>query len=393
MLDAIRDFLKLESAGGFVLVASAAIALIASNSPLRESYDALLAVPVSFRIGDLALAKPLVLWVNEGLMAIFFFLVGLEIKREFIDGELSQPSAVALPVAAALGGMAVPALIYSYFNFADPVARNGWAIPTATDIAFALGVLSLLGPRVSPALKVFVTAVAIIDDLGAIIIIALFYTDDLSLSMLLAAIVPLVALIAFNVTGVTRTAAYVIAGIVLWICVLKSGVHATLAGVAVAFALPLSAKRAEDTARLRQIEHTLHPWVAFGVLPIFAFFNAGVSFKGVDLDTRAQSIPLGIAAGLLVGKLCGIYAGSWIMVKTGKAALPAGSNWKHLAGVSLLCGIGFTMSLFIGALAFEHSGSEYASAVRLGVFTGSIASAVLGYIVLRFALPATSSAQ
>jgi NhaA family Na+:H+ antiporter len=395
MVNTIREFLKLESAAGFMLVAAAAIALVASNSPLSSAYDSLLSTRLEIRLGDLALAKPLLLWVNEGLMAIFFFLVGLEIKREIVDGELSRPSAVILPVVAALGGMAVPALIYSFFNIGDPVARNGWGIPTATDIAFALGVLSLLGPTVPVALKVFLTAVAVIDDLGAIIIIALFYTGNLSLFMLLGALVLVVALIGMNVAGVTRTAAYVLVGLTLWLFVLKSGVHATLAGVAVAFALPLSGADEKESEDLRSIEHKLHPWVAFGVLPVFGFFNAGVSFAGVTLDTLAEPIPLGIAAGLLVGKLVGIYLSSWLLVKSGKASLPEGAGWIDMAGVALICGIGFTMSLFIGSLALENAGEEYARAVRLGVFAGSIASALLGYAVLRFtqALRASKSSR
>lgn len=331
MVNAIRDFLKLESAGGIVLVVAALIALAFSNSGMNSIYFALLDTPMEVRVGTLVVDKPLLLWVNDGLMAIFFFLVGLEIKREILEGELSTVSAISLPIAAALGGMVAPALIYAYFNFDDPVALQGWAIPAATDIAFALAVLSLLGSRVPVALKVFLTAVAIIDDLGAIIIIALFYTADLSREMLLAALVPLVALIVFNVAGLTRTAAYVLAGIVLWICVLKSGVHATLAGVAVAFTLPLTGKQNTDTERLKAIEHRLHPWVAFGLLPIFAFFNAGASFSGVTLMTLGQSIPLGITAGLVLGKLLGIYSSSWPSSVADGQASPrerTGCKWR-----------------------------------------------------------------
>jgi Na+:H+ antiporter, NhaA family len=387
MVNSIREFLKLESAGGLVLVAAAAVALVVSNSPLSHAYETLLSTPMEIRLGALTVDKPLLLWVNDGLMAIFFFLVGLEIKREILEGELSTPSAVALPVVAAIGGMAVPAMIYAYLNWNDAIAINGWAIPVATDIAFALGVLSLLGSGVPIALKVFLTAVAIIDDLGAILVIAFFYTADLSFTMLVLAALPLAALVVFNLAGVTRTAAYVIAGIALWICVLKSGVHATLAGVAVALILPLSAKDESETLRLKEIEHRLHPWVAFGVLPVFAFFNAGVSFERITLATLAQSIPLGIALGLVVGKLFGVFVSSWLLIKSGRASLPESCSWLHLSGVSLLCGIGFTMSLFIGSLAFEHESTDYASLVRLGVFAGSVASALLGYAVLRFTLP------
>lgn len=385
MVNALREFLKLESAGGLVLVAVAAIALAVSNSPLASLYQSLLETPMEVRVGALAIGKPLLLWVNDGLMAIFFFLVGLEIKREIVEGELSTASALALPVVAATGGMAVPALIYAGLNWDDAVAINGWAIPAATDIAFALGVLALLGSRVPISLKIFLTAIAIIDDLGAIVIIALFYTADLSFTMLIFAALPLAALVAFNLTGVTRTAAYVLAGIVLWVCVLKSGVHATLAGVAVALTLPLSAKDESDTLRLKEIEHRLHPWVAFGVLPLFAFFNAGVSFEGVTLATLTESVPLGIALGLVLGKLIGVFLSSWAIIRLGFASLPEDSGWTQIAGVSLLCGIGFTMSLFIGSLAFEHAAGDYASQVRLGVFSGSVIAALLGYVVLRLA--------
>jgi NhaA family Na+:H+ antiporter len=381
--DGISDFLKLESAGGLLLGAAAIFALICSNSPLRHAYDDLLKIPVELRFGSFTVAKPLLLWINDGLMAIFFLLVGLEVKREVVEGELSTPAQVVLPVVAGLGGMVVPALIYFVINRGNGAALNGWAIPTATDIAFALGILSLLGNRVPASLKIFLTAVAIADDLGAIVIIALFYTADLSVSMLVFAAVAIAVLIALNLLKVTRIAPYVIVGVILWVFVLKSGVHATLAGVAIAFAVPLKTTDAQGHAPLHQLEHNLHPWVAFSILPIFAFANAGVSFAGVTLAALAAPLPLGIAAGLFVGKLVGICGASAMMVRLGLARLPEGTSWRQLIGVAALCGVGFTMSLFIGSLAFE--GPEYFTPLRLGVIVGSTLSGVTGYLLLRFA--------
>jgi Na+:H+ antiporter, NhaA family len=381
--DGISDFLKLESAGGLLLVAAAAFALICSNSPLRHAYDDLLKIPVEMRFGSFAVAKPLLLWINDGLMAIFFLLVGLEVKREVVEGELSTPAQVVLPVVAGLGGMVVPALIYLLFNRGNGAALNGWAIPTATDIAFALGILSLLGDRVPMSLKIFLTAVAIADDLGAIVIIALFYTAELSLPMLFSAGAAIAVLTALNLQKITRIAPYVIVGVILWVFVLKSGVHATLAGVAVAFAVPLKTMDAQGHAPLHQLEHSLHPWVAFGVLPIFAFANAGVSFAGVTLTALAEPLPLGIAAGLFIGKLVGVGGASAALVRLGLARLPEGASWCQLVGVAALCGVGFTMSLFIGSLAFE--GPEYFTPLRLGVIVGSTLSGVTGYLLLRFA--------
>ena len=381
--DGISDFLKLESAGGLLLAAAAVLALICSNSPLRNAYDDLLKIPVEMRVGSFAVAKPLLLWINDGLMAIFFLIVGLEVKREVIEGELSTPAQIVLPVVAGLGGMLVPAFIYLLFNRANGAASNGWAIPTATDIAFALGVLSLLGKRVPMSLKIFLTAVAIADDLGAIVIIALFYTAELSLAMLFGAAVAIAVLIALNLRKITRIAPYMIVGVILWVFVLKSGVHATLAGVAIAFAVPLKARDANGNAPLHQLEHGLHPWVAFGVLPIFAFANAGVSFAGVTLTALAEPLPLGIAAGLFIGKSVGVCGASAVLVRFGLAKLPEGASWCQLVGVAALCGVGFTMSLFIGSLAFE--GPEYFTPLRLGVIAGSALSGVTGYLLLRFA--------
>jgi len=381
--DGIAEFLKLESAGGLLLVAAAALALICSNSPLRQAYDDLLKIPVEIRFGSFALAKPLLLWINDGLMAVFFLLVGLEVKREVIEGELSTPAQIVLPVVAGLGGMVVPALIYFIFNRGNGAALSGWAIPTATDIAFALGVLSLLGKRVPVSLKIFLTAVAIADDLGAIVIIALFYTAELSIAMLFWAAVATAVLISLNLQKITRIAPYVIVGVILWVFVLKSGVHATLAGVAIAFAVPLKTTDAQGAAPLHQLEHGLHPWVAFGVLPVFAFANAGVSFAGVTLTALAEPLPLGIAVGLFAGKLVGVFGASAILIRLGLAVLPEGAGWLQLIGVAALCGVGFTMSLFIGSLAFD--GPDYFTPLRLGVIAGSALSGVTGYLLLRFA--------
>jgi NhaA family Na+:H+ antiporter len=381
--DGVSEFLKLESAGGLLLVAAAGLALVCSNSPLRHAYDDLLKIPVEVRFGSLTVAKPFLLWINDGLMSVFFLLVGLEVKREVIEGELSTPAQVVLPVVAGLGGMVVPALIYLLFNLGNGPALNGWAIPMATDIAFALGILSLLGDRVPVSLKIFLTAVAIADDLGAIVIIALFYTADLSIQMLFFSVVAIVALIALNLLKITRIAPYVVVGVILWVFVLKSGVHATLAGIAVAFTVPLKTTDAQGRAPLHRLEQSLHPWVAFGILPTFAFANAGVSFAGVTPTALAEPLLLGIAAGLFVGKLVGVCGASAALVQLGLARLPEGSNWRQLVGVAALCGIGFTMSLFIGSLAFE--GPEYFTPLRLGVIAGSTLSGVIGYLLLRFA--------
>lgn len=376
-----QAFFQHQAAGGIVLMIAAAVALILDNSALSWLYDRLLQTPVAFQIGALSLHKPLLLWINDGLMAIFFFLVGLEIKREILEGRLSNARQAGLPIVAAIGGMVVPALIYIGLNADDPTALRGWAIPSATDIAFALGVLALLGSRVPAALKVFLLALAIIDDLGAIIIIALFYTSELSPSVLAIAAAGVAMLSVLNYRGVSRTAPYLVVGLVIWVCVLKSGVHATLAGVVIALFIPIKAKDQPDVSPLKQIEHGLAPWVAFGVMPIFAFANAGVSLTGLQLSDLLSGIPLGIAAGLFIGKQIGIMGFVLIGVKLGLARLPQGVTWSHIYGASLLAGIGFTMSLFIGTLAF--SDPEHASAVRIGVLTGSLLSALLGFAVLR----------
>jgi len=381
MTPALRRFFAHESAGGIVLAVAAVLALVVSNSPWGAAYARLLALPGEVRIaGDwLVLAKPLLVWVNDLWMAVFFFLVGLEIKREFVEGELASRSQAILPAAAALGGMAVPALIYSAINHADPVALRGWAIPSATDIAFAIGIVTLLGSRVPASLKVFLTAVAIIDDLGAIAVIAVFYTSQLSLGMLLGAGACLVGLWGLNLARVTNVGVYVVLGLVLWVFVLKSGVHATLAGVAAALAVPM--RRPDGGSPLEDAEHALHPWVAFLVLPVFAFTNAGVSLLDASAEVLVAPVTLGIAAGLVLGKAVGVFGTVWLLVRAGWAALPAGAAWRQVLGVSLLCGIGFTMSLFIGGLAFEGN-PLLETELKLGVLGGSIIAAALGAWVL-----------
>ena len=385
-----QAFFQHQAAGGVVLMAAAVLALTLDNSPLAWIYDSLLQTPVIIQIGALELNKPLLLWINDGLMAVFFFLVGLEIKREVVEGRLSNARQAGLPVMAAVGGMVVPAAIYIAINAGDAAAINGWAIPAATDIAFALGVLALMGPRVPPALKVFLLALAIIDDLGAIIIIALFYTSQLSPEVLAIAAVGIAALAFLNLRGVTRVAPYLVVGLVIWVCVLKSGVHATLAGVVIALFIPLRATNDSGKSPLKQIEHGLAPWVAFGIMPIFAFANAGVSLHGLTFADLFAGIPLGIAAGLFVGKQLGIMGFVWAGVKLGIARFPDGVTWMQIYGAALLAGIGFTMSLFIGTLAFTDP--EQAAAVRIGVLVGSLLSAALGAIVLRLSLPVAEPA-
>jgi NhaA family Na+:H+ antiporter len=384
-VNAIRDFLQLESASGIILVGAAAVALALSNSPLSGLYNLLIDTPFEVRLGALEIAKPLLLWINDGLMAVFFLLVGLEIKREVLDGQLSSLDQVALPGIAALGGMAVPALIYVFFNFNNPGALNGWAIPAATDIAFALGVLALLGSRVPLSLKLFLLTLAIIDDLGAIVIIAIFYSGKLSLLSLGLAGAMIAILVAMNLLGVKRLAAFIIVGVVLWICVLKSGVHATLAGVVLAFTIPMRTKEGEPCL-LRDLEHTLHPWVAFFIMPVFAFANAGVSLEGMTLAGLMGPIPAGVALGLFLGKQLGVFGFAWAAIRFGLARLPEGATWRSLYGTAVLCGIGFTMSLFISTLAFDGTMSGAGVSSRLGILAGSFASAIFGYLIIRSAV-------
>jgi Na+:H+ antiporter, NhaA family len=375
----IAEFLRLESIGGMMLVVAAAVAMIWANSASVDYYEAVLDVPVSVQAGAMSVAKPLLLWINDGLMAIFFLLVGLEIKREMIAGELSALDRTLLPAIAAIGGMAVPALIYVVVNVNQPVTLRGWAIPVATDIAFALGVAALLGDRVPPALKVLLLALAIIDDLGAIVIIALFYSAELSMVSLVLCGLGLLVLLGLNRFGITRLAPYMLVGIFLWVSVLKSGVHATLAGVALAFAIPIG--KDPEAIPLHWLEHALHGWVSYGILPLFAFANAGVPLTGLTVGTMLNPVPLGVALGLFLGKPFGVMAASFAAVRLGIARLPVGVGWPQFCGMSLLTGIGFTMSLFIGALAFATDAHQ--AELRIGVLVGSLLSAIAGYAVLR----------
>ncbi|WP_286262664.1 Na+/H+ antiporter NhaA [Thalassotalea atypica] len=378
----IHDFLKLEAASGIILMFAALTAIIAANSPLSIYYDLLLDVPVKVAIGSFEIAKPLLLWINDGLMAMFFFLVGLELKREFLEGDLSEPGQIALPAIGAIGGMLIPALCYVALNYDDPAAISGWAIPTATDIAFALGILALIGSKVPLQLKIFLTSLAIFDDLGAIIVIAIFYTEQLSITSLIVGATMLAILWALNRRHVTDTAPYIFFGVVLWIAVLKSGVHATLAGVLLALFIPIKGKAGEPSP-LKSLEHNLHSMVAFIILPIFAFANAGVSLSGLGVDDVVSPVPLGIILGLFIGKQIGVFGFCFIAIKLGFAKLPAQINWKLLYGAALLCGVGFTMSLFIGSLAFEQTGENLIFQDRIGIIIGSVISGLLGYFVIK----------
>ena len=384
-----------DTAGGVLLIIAAAMAMIVANSPLSPYYNMLIDIPVSISVGTFEIAKPLLLWINDGLMALFFLAVGLELKREIIEGELSHPKKIILPLLGAIGGMVVPALIYIAFNYDDPIAMNGWAIPTATDIAFALGILMLLGKRVPVALKLFLASLAIFDDIGAIVIIALFYTSELSLSALLVSSVVILLLYIINKRGATELTTYAILGIILWVAVLKSGVHATLAGVILAFFIPLRTSENGDGVRspLKQLEKDLDRSVTFLILPLFAFTNASVVLSNVTLTSLLHPIPLGIALGLFLGKQLGIFGFCYLGVKLGIAHLPQGINWKLLYGISLIAGVGFTMSLFISSLSFEKTGVNLLFDERLGILVGSILSGVTGYLVLRSALRKHNSAS
>lgn len=387
----LREFLRLEAAGGLILIAAAGLAMLVANSPLDSWYAGWLAVPLEVRVGSLEVAKPLLLWVNDGLMAIFFLLIGLELKREVLEGHLSNARSATLPAFAAAGGMIAPAVIYFLFNRGDPISMRGWAIPSATDIAFALGILSLLGRRVPPGLKAFLLSIAIFDDLGAIVVIAFFYTAELSLVALLVAAAALLGLAVLNRLGVVRLTGYVLLGLVLWVAVLKSGVHATLAGVAMAAFIPLrprpkGADHEVPASPSLRLEDALHPWVAFGILPLFAFANAGVPVLGLSFADALHPVPLGVAVGLLGGNMVGVTGMSLLAVALGIASLPEGVRWSHVFGTSLLCGVGFTMSLFIASLAFEQGGTTYPGVERLGILVGSFVAGVAGYVVLRFVL-------
>jgi NhaA family Na+:H+ antiporter len=377
-MSVLRDFLQSEATGGLILMGAAALALIVANSPLASVYfDTLHSSVFGLSVEH---------WINDGLMAVFFLLVGLEIKREMLDGQLATWPRRVLPGVAALGGMVFPALVYVAFNLGNAETVRGWAIPAATDIAFALGVLSLLGPRVPMSLKVFLTALAIIDDLGAVAIIALFYTAGLSLPALVLAALLLAGLVGLNRLGVEKLWPYLVLGVVLWVAVLQSGVHATLAGVALALTIPLrpATETTEDPhSPLHRLEHTIHPWVGYGVVPIFGFANAGVSFAGLDASALLGPVPLGIALGLFIGKQIGVFGTVWVTVRLGFADMLDGATMPQLYGVALLCGVGFTMSLFIGGLAFAGS-PALSDAVKVGVLSGSIISGVGGWLVFRF---------
>jgi NhaA family Na+:H+ antiporter len=391
LTNGFKTFLRHDSAGGVLLVFMTMVAMVLANSPYVGFYENFLATPVQARIGNLDIAKPLLLWINDGLMAVFFFMIGLEIKREVLTGSLSSPSQVVLPGIAAIAGIAAPALVYICFNGQDAVAIEGWAIPSATDIAFALGVFTLFGSRLPLSLKLFLLSVAIFDDIGAIMIIALFYSSDLSTLSLIVASSALLLLFAFNRLSVRSQAAYIMVGMVVWVAVLKSGVHATLAGFAIAWFIPLKLKNKNGQAMLPHLEHSLHPWVSFAILPLFAFANAGISLTGVSLEALLNPVPLGIAAGLFIGKQVGIFGACWLAIKLGLARLPESATWMQFYAVTIVCGIGFTMSLFIGSLAFEAQGAEYMIDVKLGVLIGSLLSAVAGSILISWSQTSKNS--
>lgn len=385
------NFFKLEAAGGIILMFAAMLALIFANTPLQSYYALFLDIPLEVRIGAFGIAKPLLLWINDGLMAIFFFLVGLELKRELVEGELSDRRNVILPGIGAVGGMLVPALIYAGFNTGDPTALKGWAIPAATDIAFALGVLSLLGSRVPASIKIFLTSLAIFDDIGAILIIAVFYTAKISFISLAVAAFCIPMLAWLNKRNPDSNSMYIVIGCVMWVAMLKSGVHATLTGVIVAMFIPMKSKTDAAYSPLKRMEHDLHSAVAFFVLPVFAFANTGIRFSGVGIEQLLHSVPLGIALGLFAGKQLGIFGFCGLAIKLKLTDLPEGMSWGSLYGTAALCGIGFTMSLFIGSLAFEETGVNLMFDERLGILLGSFASGIVGYMLLRSSLRSNHS--
>ncbi|GEM79500.1 Na(+)/H(+) antiporter NhaA [Vibrio superstes NBRC 103154] len=380
----LKDFFKMESAGGIILVIAAALAMIVANSPLNEAYQGAL--------HSYVLGMSVEHWVNDGLMALFFLLIGLEVKRELLEGALKSRETAIFPAIAAVGGMVAPALVYVLFNMGNADALAGWAIPAATDIAFALGIMALLGKRVPVSLKVFLLALAIIDDLGVVVIIALFYSSDLSTTALAIGFAMTALLFFMNHKKVTPLKWYLLVGAILWFAVLKSGVHATLAGVVIGFAIPLKGNKGEHSP-LKHLEHALHPWSSFMILPIFAFANAGVSLEGISFSTLGSALPMGIALGLLVGKPLGIFSFSWLAVKAGVAKLPAGIDFRHIFAVSVLCGIGFTMSMFIASLAFTGANADFNTHARLGILMGSTLAAVIGYFLLSVSLPKKAEAE
>jgi NhaA family Na+:H+ antiporter len=388
----IRRFLKMEAAGGIILMFAAMAAMVIANTPLATPYQLLIDTPVAVQVGAFKIAKPLLLWINDGLMAIFFFLIGLELKRELLEGELSSKANVILPGIGALGGMLIPALIYVAFNQGDPVAMKGWAIPAATDIAFALGILTLLGSRVPVSLKIFLTSLAIFDDIGAILIIAIFYTEKISFGALAIVALSILVLFILNKKRIESRSIFRIIGVVMWVAMLKSGIHATLAGVILAMFIPMKSHDNPEFSPLKTMEHDLHSAVAYIILPIFAFTNAGIRVVGMSADQLWHSVPLGIALGLFFGKQLGIFGFVWAAVKLKLIKLPSAFSWKALYGIAALAGIGFTMSLFIGSLAFEETGVNLLFDERLGIVLGSLFSGLVGYFVLRNSLPERASA-
>ena len=382
MVQLIQRFLKLESAGGILLLFSAAVAMLLANSPLSSQYNDFLNLPVSLQIGSFSINKTLIHWINDGFMAVFFVLVGMEVKKELFEGALSSYQQAIFPAIAAVGGMSVPALVYWFIAKQDPSLANGWAIPMATDIAFALGIMALLSKQVPLPLKIFLLALAIIDDLGAIVVIALFFSHELSVQALIFSGISILTLVLLNRFRVSALCAYMVVGAILWASVLKSGVHATLAGVIIGFCIPLKGKKGERP--LHDFEHILAPWSSFVILPLFAFANAGVSFDGIDVSMISTPLLLAIACGLIIGKPVGVFGFSYISVKFGLAKLPDGINFKQIFAVAVLCGIGFTMSMFLASLAFDADAGESVNTLsRLGILLGSTVSATLGYLFLK----------
>ena len=382
MVQLIQRFLKLESAGGILLLFSAAVAMLLANSPLSSQYNDFLNLPVSLQIGSFSINKTLIHWINDGFMAVFFVLVGMEVKKELFEGALSSYQQAIFPAIAAVGGMIVPALVYWFIAKQDPSLANGWAIPMATDIAFALGIMALLSKQVPLPLKIFLLALAIIDDLGAIVVIALFFSHELSVQALIFSGISILTLVLLNRFRVSALCAYMVVGTILWASVLKSGVHATLAGVIIGFCIPLKGKKGERP--LHNFEHILAPWSSFVILPLFAFANAGVSFDGIDVSMISSPLLLAIACGLIIGKPVGVFGFSYISVKLGLAKLPDGINFKQIFAVAVLCGIGFTMSMFLASLAFDADAGESVNTLsRLGILLGSTVSATLGYLFLK----------
>lgn len=382
MVQLIQRFLKFESAGGILLLFSAAVAMLLANSPLSSQYNDFLNLPVSLQIGSFSINKTLIHWINDGFMAVFFVLVGMEVKKELFEGALSSYQQAIFPAIAAVGGMIVPALVYWFIAKQDPSLANGWAIPMATDIAFALGIMALLSKQVPLPLKIFLLALAIIDDLGAIVVIALFFSHELSVQALIFSGISILTLVLLNRFRVSALCAYMVIGAILWASVLKSGVHATLAGVIIGFCIPLKGKKGERP--LHDFEHILAPWSSFVILPLFAFANAGVSFDGIDVSMISSPLLLAIACGLIIGKPVGVFGFSYISVKLGLAKLPDGINFKQIFAVAVLCGIGFTMSMFLASLAFDADAGESVNTLsRLGILLGSTVSATLGYLFLK----------